>query len=66
MERLIASTAKRAIPPERVARTIERALTAPRMRARYLVGVDAHVMVWARRLLPDLVFDRVVRRAVGV
>jgi NAD(P)-dependent dehydrogenase (short-subunit alcohol dehydrogenase family) len=66
MTKTLDSTARRGIPPERVAQTIERALSARRMRARYLVGRDAHVMVWASRLLPDLVFDRVVRRAVGV
>jgi NAD(P)-dependent dehydrogenase (short-subunit alcohol dehydrogenase family) len=66
MEKALKDTAKRGVPPERVAQTIERALTAKRMRARYLIGLDAHAMVWASRLLPDLVFDRVLRRAVGV
>lgn len=66
MGKTLRSTARRGIPPERVAQTIERALSAKRMRARYLVGRDAYVMVWASRLLPDLVFDRVARRAVGV
>jgi NAD(P)-dependent dehydrogenase (short-subunit alcohol dehydrogenase family) len=66
MRKTLKSTAKRGLPPERVAQTIERALTARRMRARYLIGVDAHGMVWASRLLPDLLFDRVLRRAVGV
>jgi len=66
MAKTLQSTARRGIPPERVARAIERALSARKMRARYLVGLDAHMMVWASRLLPDLVFDRVVRRAVGV
>jgi NAD(P)-dependent dehydrogenase (short-subunit alcohol dehydrogenase family) len=66
MAKTLQSTASRGIPPERVAETIERALSAKRMRARYLVGRDAHVMAWASRLLPDLVFDRLVRRAVGV
>ncbi len=65
MAKALDNTARRGIPPERVAQTIERALSARRMRARYIVGADAHVMVWASRLLPDLVFDRVVRRAVG-
>jgi hypothetical protein len=49
-----------------VAATIERALTARRMRARYVVGRDAKAMIVLRRLLPDLVFDRVIRRALGV
>lgn len=66
MEKTLKDTARRGVPPERVAKTIERALSAKRMRARYLIGVDAHAMVWASRLLPDLVFDRVLRRAVGV
>jgi NAD(P)-dependent dehydrogenase (short-subunit alcohol dehydrogenase family) len=66
MAKALHNTARRGIPPERVAQTIERALSARRMRARYLVGRDAHAMVWASRLLPDLLFDRLLRRAVGV
>lgn len=66
MEKTLRNTYKRGIPPERVAQTIEGALAAKRMRARYLVGLDAHGMVWLNRLLPDLVFDRVLRRALGV
>jgi NAD(P)-dependent dehydrogenase (short-subunit alcohol dehydrogenase family) len=66
MAKAVADTAKRGIPPERVAQTIEDALSARRMRARYLVGMDAQAMVWLKRLLPDLVLDRVLRRALGV
>ncbi|MFI4984650.1 MAG: SDR family oxidoreductase [Solirubrobacterales bacterium] len=66
MDKVIEDTQRRGIPPEQVARTIERALTARRMRARYLVGRDAKGMVLMRRGLPDLVFDRVLRRALGV
>jgi NAD(P)-dependent dehydrogenase (short-subunit alcohol dehydrogenase family) len=66
MDRALASTARRGIAPERVAEVIERALTESRMRARYVVGRDAHAMLLARRLLPDLVFDRLARRALGV
>ena len=66
MAKTLQSTARRGIPSERVAQTIERALSAKRMRARYLIGRDAHAMVWASRLLPDLLFDRLLRRAVGV
>jgi len=46
--------------------TIERALTARRMKARYLVGPEARAMLLARRLLPDLVFDRVAQRVLRV
>jgi NAD(P)-dependent dehydrogenase (short-subunit alcohol dehydrogenase family) len=66
MSKALADTAKRGVPPERVAATIERALTATRPRARYLVGTDAKIMLALRRLLPDLVFDRFIRRALGV
>jgi NAD(P)-dependent dehydrogenase (short-subunit alcohol dehydrogenase family) len=66
MDKVLADTAKRGVPPEQVAETIERALTAPRMRARYVVGRDARVMLVVRRLLPDLVFDRVARRVLRV
>ncbi len=66
MDKVLEDTARRGVPPEQVAATIERALTAPRMRARYVVGRDAKAMLLVRRLLPDLVFDRVARRALGV
>jgi len=66
MERVVEDLAERGIPAEQVAETIERALTARRMRARYLVGRDAKAMLFAKRLLPDLVFDRVARRVLGV
>jgi NAD(P)-dependent dehydrogenase (short-subunit alcohol dehydrogenase family) len=66
MEKVIADTERRGVPPERVAETILRALTAPRMKARYLVGADARAMLALRRLLPAPLFDRLVRRALGV
>lgn len=66
MDKVLQDTAKRGIPPERVAETIERALTSSRMRTRYVVGTDAKVMLRIRSLLPDLVWDRFVRRALGV
>jgi NAD(P)-dependent dehydrogenase (short-subunit alcohol dehydrogenase family) len=66
MDKVLKDTAKRGIPAEEVAETIERALTARRMKARYLIGRDARVMVFARRLLPDHVFDRLARRVLGV
>jgi NAD(P)-dependent dehydrogenase (short-subunit alcohol dehydrogenase family) len=66
MERVLEDTARRGVPPERVAETIERALSAQRMRSRYLVGRDAHMLIAARRLLPDRAFDLIVRRAIGV
>ena len=66
MGKTLAETAKRGVPAAQVAQTIERALTARRMKSRYVVGRDARAMMIARRLLPDHVFDRVARRALGV
>jgi NAD(P)-dependent dehydrogenase (short-subunit alcohol dehydrogenase family) len=56
-------TGARGIPPERVAKTIERALTARRPRTRYLVGADARGQALAKRLLPDRAVDWLVARA---
>jgi NAD(P)-dependent dehydrogenase (short-subunit alcohol dehydrogenase family) len=58
--------AQRGIPPEHVAATIEGALSARRMKSRYVVGRDARVMLAAKRLLPDRAFDAVVRRGLGL
>jgi hypothetical protein len=66
MDKVLRDTARRGVPAEMVAATIERALGAARMHARYVVGRDAKAMLAAKRLLPDLVFDRVARRALGV
>jgi hypothetical protein len=66
MGKALRMTAERAIPAERVAETIERALTARRMRARYLIGREARTILLAKRLLPDHVFDGLVRRTLGV
>lgn len=59
-------TARRGVPPEQVAATIERALSAKRMRARYLVGRDAQMMLALHRVLPSHVFDRFIRSRMGV
>jgi NAD(P)-dependent dehydrogenase (short-subunit alcohol dehydrogenase family) len=66
MGKVLESTARRGVPAEQVAQTIETALTAPRMRARYVVGRDARAMLLAKRLLPDHLFDALARRVLGV
>ncbi|MGO9487709.1 MAG: SDR family oxidoreductase [Solirubrobacteraceae bacterium] len=66
VDRTLQSTAARGIAPDVVAETVQGALEAKRMRARYLIGRDARAMLLARRLLPDLVFDRLAKRALGV
>jgi NAD(P)-dependent dehydrogenase (short-subunit alcohol dehydrogenase family) len=66
MGKALEDTAKRAIPAEQVAATIERALGARHMRSRYLIGRDAKAMVLVRNLLPDRAFDRLIGRVLGV
>ncbi len=66
MDKVLHDTERRGVPPEQVASAIEHALTARRMKARYVIGRDARAMLIAKRLLPDHVFDRVARRALGV
>jgi NAD(P)-dependent dehydrogenase (short-subunit alcohol dehydrogenase family) len=65
-DKVLEDTERRGIPPEAVARTIQGALEARRMRARYLVGRDAMAMLALKRLLPDRAFDAVISRALGV
>ncbi len=60
------STAERGIHPEKVAKTIEHALSTGRPRTRYLVGIDAKVQARIKPLIPTPVFDRIVARAMGL
>ena len=46
--------------PERVAETIERAISAARPRTRYTVTPSAKLLILARRLLPDRAWDNLV------
>ena len=48
-------------PPEAVAATIEKAITAKRPRPRYRVTPSAHLMIAQKRLLPDRAWDAVMR-----
>jgi NAD(P)-dependent dehydrogenase (short-subunit alcohol dehydrogenase family) len=50
-----------AVPPEKVAKAVEHALTARRPRTRYLVGPDARRRVRLQRL-PDRLRDRILTR----
>jgi NAD(P)-dependent dehydrogenase (short-subunit alcohol dehydrogenase family) len=49
-------------PPDEVARTVERALTASHPRTRYLAGKNARRMALAATLLPDAAQDALRRR----
>jgi NAD(P)-dependent dehydrogenase (short-subunit alcohol dehydrogenase family) len=64
--KVVKSTAERGIPPQKVARTIEHALTARRPRSRYLVGIDAKLQARVKPLIPTPVWDRIVARTMGL
>jgi NAD(P)-dependent dehydrogenase (short-subunit alcohol dehydrogenase family) len=66
MDKVLADTSRRGISPDVVAEAIEKALSASRMPSRTLVGRDARILLIARRLLPDHVFDRIVRGRIGI
>jgi len=51
--------------PQVVARKILKAATSSSPRARYPVGKGASTIVTARKLLPDVAFDAIVRRMYG-
>lgn len=63
---VVRQTAERGIPPEKVARVVEHALSSNRPRTRYLVGLDAKVQARIRPLIPTPVFDRIVARMMGL
>ncbi len=51
------------LPAQAVSRAIHRALTAPSPRARYAVTLPTRFAALSRRLLPDSLRDRLMRRA---
>lgn len=53
-------------PPGAVARAVERALTARRPRARYLVGGPAHAIIGMNALLPTRLGDAIGARVAGL
>lgn len=63
--KVIKDTAERGIPPQKVAKAIEHALSARRPRGRYLVGLDAKVQARIKPLIPTPVFDRIVAKMMG-
>lgn len=52
------------LPADRVARVVERALTARRPRARYVVGVDARARIAAEAVLPGRLRDWLIHQGV--
>lgn len=64
--KVMRKTAERGIPPEKVAGTIEHALSSSRPRSRYLVGLDAKVQARIKYVIPTRLFDRILIRATGL
>jgi NAD(P)-dependent dehydrogenase (short-subunit alcohol dehydrogenase family) len=62
--KIAAAQNRRGIPPEKVAKVVEHALTSSRPRTRYLVGRDAQVRARVEALIPDKVRDKVVARVL--
>ena len=59
------SNARRYSPPEVIARTVGKIVTARRPRTRYAVGFMAKPLIAARRVLPDRAFDQLIGAAFG-
>lgn len=55
-----------AIPPEKVAVVVERALSTPRPKARYMVGFDARAQALLHWAIPVRLQDFLVRAALGL
>jgi hypothetical protein len=54
--------ARLAVEPEAVARVIEKAIRARRPSARYVVPGFVRLLLFARRILPDRMWDAALRR----
>ena len=59
------SNQRRYSPPEVIARTIVKIVTARHPRTRYAVGFMAGPLIAARRILPDRAFDQLIGAAFG-
>ena len=60
VRKVVDEAAKRAIPPEVVAKVVEEALTASVPKTRYLVGTDAKIRAFIGKILPDRIIDRLL------
>lgn len=60
------ASVKRQSPPQIIAGTIARAVTAARPRTRYAIGFGAKPMIFMRSILSDRAFDGMMRMATGI
>ncbi|WP_127572476.1 SDR family oxidoreductase [Georgenia faecalis] len=66
LRRVVRRLESQVIPPDAVARVVQRALEARHPRARYLAGANAHVMMAMKAVLPTRVGDAVGARISGL
>jgi NAD(P)-dependent dehydrogenase (short-subunit alcohol dehydrogenase family) len=64
--KVVKQLAERGIPPEKVAKVVEHALSSGRPRSRYLVGIDAKLQARIKPFVPTPIFDRIVARAMDL
>jgi len=55
---------KRAVQPEVVAKVVSKALNTKNPKARYVTPIDAKILMFLRRILPDRAFDNLLRFAL--
>ncbi len=55
-----------AISAEKVADAVHHALTSPKPRTRYLVGLEAKTTALLARFLPDRLLDKLIRKRMGL
>ncbi|MES2218581.1 MAG: SDR family NAD(P)-dependent oxidoreductase [Pseudomonadota bacterium] len=60
-----ASEKKMTLPPDAVVAKLIDALESKHPKARYYVGLPAHMFAWLRRLLPDAALDWVIARVMS-
>jgi NAD(P)-dependent dehydrogenase (short-subunit alcohol dehydrogenase family) len=66
MRKAIPISQRMAAPVDGVAATVERALTASRPRARYVVGANARVQATLGAITPTAALDRILSKGLGV
>jgi NAD(P)-dependent dehydrogenase (short-subunit alcohol dehydrogenase family) len=66
MTRATEELARTALPVETVVRSIVHALTAPRPRTRYRVGLQVNMTLAAYKCVTDRAWDRIMQRALGL
>lgn len=65
MRKTVRFIQKQASPPATVVAAVEKALTASRPKARYVVGADSRAQLAAKAVLPTAAFDAIIARGTG-